>query len=408
MRRRTMIAGLPGSLVFATASRARAETAQPAAATIGVINDMSGSYSDLGGKGSLLGAQMAVEDFGGAVLGQQVRVLAADHKNQPDLASTLAGDWINRQGVTAIADGGASSAALAIQQVTASKRCIFLATGPATSDLTGVRCSPFGFHWTYDSYSLASGTAKTLARRGAKTWFFITAAYAFGHSVERDTTQLVNANGGHVLGHVLAPIGNSDFSSHLLQAKASGADVIGLAVGGGDLISAVKQAHEFGMTGGKQALAGLLTFITDVHAMGLEAAQGMVVTTSYDWEINAEMAAFAARFMARSGGRPPTMVQAGTYSGVQHYLKATAAAGTLDADAVAAKMRAMPVQDFMSKDVAIRADGRVMRTNYVVSVKSPEQSRKPWDYFSLLATIDPNDAFRSLADGHCSLVSSKT
>ena len=374
--------------------------------TIGVINDMSGSYADLGGPGSVLAAQMAVEDLGGGALGGPVRILAADHKNKPDLASSLVGNWIDNDDVNAIADGGASGAGLAIQQVTRQKHRIFLATGPATSDLTGKDCSPYGFHWTYDTAALAGGTASTLVARGGTTWFFITADYAFGHSVQRDTTALIEAAGAKVLGGVLAPLGTPDFSSYLLQAKSSGAKVVGLAVGGGDLVNAVKQAVEFGLVAGGQALAGLLTFNTDVHAIGLDAAQGLVVTTSYDWEINDDMRAFGERFMARNGGKPPSMVQAGTYSGVRHYLQAVTACGSTDPDAVAAQMRKTPLDDFMSKGATIRPDGLVMRTMYVLSVKSPVQSKRPWDYFNLLATLPADKAFPPLSASACPLLKS--
>ena len=312
-------------------------------------------------------------------------------------------DWLDRSGVTAVADGGASGAGLAIQEVTRRKKRIFLATGPATSDLTGPACSPYGFHWTYDTHALAAGTAATLLDRGGRSWFFITADYAFGTAVQRDTTALITAGGGKVLGSVRVPIGSSDFSSYLLQAQSSAADVIGLALGGEDLVNAVKQAVEFGLTRNK-ALAGLLTFNTDVVSMGQDAAQGLVVTTSYDWGIDPAMHAFGVRFMQRSGGKPPSMVQAGTYSGVAHYLKAVRAAGTIDADTVAAGMRRLPVNDFMTHDAPIRPDGLVMRSMYVVAVKPPKQSKGPWDLFTLLATIPAEKAFASMATGGCPLV----
>lgn len=403
IRRRTLIAAAPAAAGLALAKPHLAR-AQAKPVTIGVINDMSGSYADLGGPGSVVAAQMAAEDLGGTILDQPVRILSADHKNKPDLASGIVADWIDRSGVTAIADGGASGAGLAIQQVTRQKQRIFLATGPATSDLTGTACSPYGFHWTYDTAALAGGTASTLLARGGSTWYFITADYAFGHSVERDTTALVVAGGGKVLGGVKVPLGSSDFSSYLLQAKASQAKVIALAVGGGDLVDAVKQALEFGITQSGQVLAGLLTFNTDVNAMGLEAAQGLVVTCSYEWEINPDMQAFGQRFMASGGGKPPSMVQAGTYSGVSHYLKAVQAVGATDADAVAAQMRKTPLDDFMSKGATIREDGLVMRTMYVMSVKSPAESKRPWDYFQLLATLPPDKAFPPLSASTCPLL----
>jgi branched-chain amino acid transport system substrate-binding protein len=405
--RRTVLAAAPAGVELALGAFASAPPRQnsPAAVTIGIINDMSGSYADLGGPGSVLATQMAIEDLGGSVLGQPIRILTADHKNKPDLAVDLVGNWLDRSGVTVIADGGASGAGLAIQQVTRAKKRIFLATGPATSDLTGAACSPYGFHWTYDTYALAQGTASTLVARGGSTWYFITADYAFGHSVQRDTTKMVTGAGGKVLGGVLTPIGSTDFSSYLLQAQSSGAQVIALALGGGDLVNAVKQAVEFGLTKSGQVLAGLLTFNTDVNAMGLQAAQGLVVTTSYDWELNSDMHAFAERFMVRNSGKPPSMVQAGTYSGVAHYIKAVRAVGSTDADAVAAQMRATRLDDFMSKGAWIRADGLVMRTMYVLAVKSPAESKRPWDYFSELAAIPPEKAFAPLNPVACKVLS---
>ena len=396
--RRRMLAATVGLGVMGAASG----RAEEAGVVIGVINDMAGPYADLGGPGSVIAARMAVEDAGGAVLGQPIRILSADHKNRADLATQLTSDWMDRSGVTAVADGGASGAGLAIQEVARRKKRIFLATGPATSDLTGSACSPYGFHWTYDTHALAAGTAATLMARGGKSWFFITADYAFGASVQRDTTALIDAGGGKVVGSVRSPIGASDFSSYILQAQSSGADVVGLALGGEDLVNAVKQSVDFGLTKTK-ALAGLLTFNTDVAAIGQDAAQGLVVTTSYDWGIDPAMHAFGERFMARSGGKPPSMVQAGTYSGVAHYLKAVKAAGTVDADAVAGEMRKMPVNDFMTHDAPIRPDGLVMRSMYVVAVKPPKESKGPWDLFSLLATIPGETAFASMAAGKCPL-----
>ena len=404
LRRRKLLATASAGLGLLPMTRPGQARAQGTGVVIGVINDMSGPYADLGGPGSTIAARMAVEDAGGNLLGQPIQVLAADHMNKADLATSLVGDWLDRSGVTVIADGGASGTGLAIQAVTRRKKAIFLATGPATSDLTGPACSPYGFHWTYDSYALAAGTASTLVARGATTWFFITADYAFGHSVQRDTTALVNASGGKVVGSVLVPINTSDFSSQVLQAQASGAKVVALALGGGDLVDAVKQAVEFGLKKSGQQLAGLLTFNTDVKGMGLDAAQGLIVTTAYDWEINADMHAFAERFMARSGGKPPSMVQAGTYSGVAHYLKAVKATGSTDADAVATAMRKVRLDDFMSKGAWIREDNRVMRSMYVMTVKSPAESKAPWDQLSLVATIPPETAYRPLNAGGCPLV----
>jgi branched-chain amino acid transport system substrate-binding protein len=405
IRRRSIILGASIGVPAAFGAR-RPARAESGGVTIGVISDMSGPYADLGGPGSSLATQMAVEDAGGSVLGQPITVLSADHKNKPDLARVLTGEWCARGGVTAIADGGASSAGLVIQDVTRQNKRIFLAVGPATSDLTGTACSPYGFHWSYDTNALGNGTAAALVTRGGTSWFFITADYAFGTAMQRDASAVVEAAGGKVLGSVKVQIGTADFSSPLLQAKSSGAKVIALAVGGEDLVNAVKQAVEFGLVQSGTMLAGLLTYNTDVKAMGLATAQGLIITSSYDWEINPDMKVFGERFMARSGGKPPSMVQAGTYSAVAHYLKAVKATGTADADTVAARMRATKLDDFMSKGAWIRKDGLVMRDMYVLSVKSPAQSHHPWDLFNLLATVPPEKAFRPENAGGCPLVKS--
>ena len=372
---------------------------------IGVLNDMSSLYADIGGKGSVLAAQMAVEDFGGKVLDQPIEVISGDHQNKPDIGAGLARKWIDTEHVDTIVDVPTSSVALAVQEVTREKKRVFLMSGPATSDLTGKACSPYGFQWTYDTYALAHGTGGAMVKQGGDTWFFITADYAFGHALERDTSEAVKAAGGKVLGSVNVPLNTQDFSSFLLQAQASKAKVIGLANAGGDTINAIKQAAEFGIVAGGQKLAGLLVFLTDVDSLGLKTAQGLTITSAWYWDKDDASRAFAKRFMARNpNGRPPTYTQAGVYGEVLFYLKAIKAAGSDDADQVSAKMRTMKINDFMTKDGWIREDGRIMRDMYLEEVKSPQESKYPYDYFKVLATIPAEQAFRPLKDGGCPLV----
>jgi branched-chain amino acid transport system substrate-binding protein len=372
---------------------------------LGVLNDMSSLYADIGGKGSVLAAQMAVDDFGGKVLDQPIEVISGDHQNKPDIGAGLARKWIDTEHVDAIVDVPTSSVALAIQEVTRQKKRIFLMSGPASSDLTGKACSPYGFQWTYDTYALAHGTGDAMVKQGGDTWFFITADYAFGHALERDTSDAVKAAGGKVLGSVNVPLNTQDFSSFLLQAQASKAKVIGLANAGGDTINSIKQAAEFGIVAGGQKLAGLLVFLTDVDSLGLKTAQGLTITSAWYWDKDDASRAFAKRFMARNpNGRPPTYTQAGVYGEVFFYLNAIKAAGTDDADKVSAQMRSMKINDFMTKEGWIREDGRIMRDMYLEEVKSPQESKYPYDYFKVLATIPAEQAFRPLKDGGCPLV----
>ena len=348
---------------------------------------------------------MAAEDFGGKVLGAPIEVISGDHQNKPDIGAGIARQWIDTDHVDAIVDVPTSSVALAIQEITREKKRLFLMSGPASSDLTGKACSPYGFQWTYDTYALAHGTGGALVKQGGTSWFFITADYAFGHALERDTGNAVKAAGGMVLGSVRAPLNTQDFSSFLLQAQASKAKVVGLANAGGDTINSIKQASEFGIVAGGQKLAGLLVFLTDIHSIGLKTAQGLTITSAWYWDKDDASRAFAKRFMARNhNGLPPTYIQAGIYSEVAHYLKAVKAAGTDDTDKVAAQMRKMKINDFMTKDGWIREDGRVMRDMYLEEVKSPAESKYPFDYFKILATIPPEQAFRPLKDGGCPLV----
>ena len=372
---------------------------------LGVLNDMSGLYADVSGKGGVVAAQMAAEDFGGKVLGAPIEIIGGDHQNKPDVGAGLARQWIDTDHVDAIVDVPTSSVALAIQEVTREKKRIFLMSGPASSDLTGKACSPYGIHWTYDTYALAHGTGGALVKQGGDSWFFITADYAFGHALERDTGDAVKAAGGKVLGAVNAPLNTQDFSSFLLQAQASKAKVIGLANAGGDTINSIKQASEFGIVAGGQKLAGLLVFLSDIHSIGLKTAQGLTITSAWYWDKDDASRTFAKRFMARNpNGLPPTYIQAGIYTEVTFYLKAIKAAGTDDADKVVAQMRKMKINDFMTKDGWLREDGRVMRDMYLEEVKSPAELKYPFDYLKILATIPPDQAFRPLKDGNCPLV----
>jgi branched-chain amino acid transport system substrate-binding protein len=370
---------------------------------IGVLSDMSSLYSDIGGPGSVIAAKMAVADFGGKVAGKPIEIVSADHLNKPDVGSSIARQWIDQDHVDVIVDVPTSSVALAVQDVTKEKGKVFLISGAASSDLTGKSCSPTGVHWTYDTYALAHGTGGALVKQGGDSWFFLTADYAFGHALESDTTAVVKAAGGKVLGAVNVPLNNADFSSFLLQAQASKAKVIGLANAGGDTVNSIKQASEFGIVSGGQRLAGLLVFISDVNSLGLATAQGLVLTEAFYWDQNDETRAWAKRFTAESK-KVPTMVQAGVYGAVTHYLKAIEAAKSDEGKAVVAKMRELPINDFMTKNGKLREDGRVMRDMYLFQVKAPGDSKYPYDYYNQLATIPAEQAYRPLGESLCPLV----
>jgi branched-chain amino acid transport system substrate-binding protein len=370
---------------------------------IGVLTDLGGIYADLAGKGSVEAARMAAADFGGKVKGMPIEVVAADHQNKPDIASTIARQWYDVEHVDMITDLVTSSTALAVQQVAHDKNRIDMVVTAATSDLTGKACSPTGVHYAYDTYSLAKGTGGATVATGGDSWFFITADYAFGHALERDTSDFVKQAGGKVLGGVRVPMGTTDFSSFLLQAQGSQAKVIGLANAGQDTIQSIKQAVEFGITKGGQSLAGLLIFDSDVHSLGLATAKGLVLTTGFYWDRTDETRAFGKRFFEKLGVMP-TMAHAGTYSAVLHYLKAIDAAGSDEALAVMAKMRELPVNDFFAKNGKLREDGRMVHDMYLVQVKAPEESKYPWDYFKILKTIPGEQAFRPLAESECPLV----
>jgi branched-chain amino acid transport system substrate-binding protein len=370
---------------------------------IGVLNDMSSLYSDATGKGSLTAAQMAVEDFGGKVQGNPIEVISADHQNKPDVGSTIARTWYDTDKVDVIVDVPTSSVALAIQQITRERNRVFLISGAGASDLTGPACSPNGIHWTYDTYALSNVAGKAMVARGENSWFFLTADYAFGQSLERDAAAIVKANGGQVLGAVHHPLNTQDFSSFLIQAQASKAKVVALANAGGDTQNAIKQAYEFGLQRQGQKLLALLLNITDVHSLGIEAAQGMIATEGFYWDMDDASRAFSKRFLEKAN-HMPTMIQAGVYSAVTHYLKSVDAAGTDEAKAVIARMKAMPINDFFAKNGYIREDGRMVHDMYLVQVKSPTESKGEWDLYKVLATVRGDNAYRSLADGGCPLV----
>jgi branched-chain amino acid transport system substrate-binding protein len=372
---------------------------------LGLLSDMSGPYRDVGGPGNRVAAEMAVEDFGGEVLGRKIEVLQADEQNKPDLASAIAREWLDEKKVDALADGSASSTGLAIQQLCRDKKKLYMATGPATSDMTGKFCSPTGMQFCYDTYALAHGTGSALAKTGGKKWFFITADYAFGYALESDTIAAVEAAGGTVLGKVRAPLGTADFSSYLVQAQASGADVIGLANAGTDTQNCVKQAAEFGLTKTVK-LATLLMQISDALSLGQKTTEGLVFTTSFYWNLTPATRDWSARWIKKMGtpDRVPGMLHASNYCATTHWLKAIKAAGTADPEAVIAKMKATKINDFYNKEVTIRADGKVEHEMYLWQVKPPSPQQAKNDILKLLNTTPGNEAWRPIAEGHCPFI----
>jgi branched-chain amino acid transport system substrate-binding protein len=368
---------------------------------IGILNDQSGVYADYGGKWSLEAAKMAVEDFGGEVLGHKIEIVSADHQNKPDLAVSIARKWYDVDGVDMITELTTSSVALAVQDLSKEKKKIDIVVGAATSRITGDACQPYGFHWAYDTHALAVGTGGALVKAGGDTWFFLTADYAFGYALEKDTTEIVQASGGKVLGSVRHPLNSSDFSSFLLQAQASKAKVIGLANAGLDTANSIKQASEFGIVAGGQKLAGLLLTLAEVHGLGLKAAQGLVLTEAYYWDRDDASRGFAERFFKRTN-RMPNMIQAGTYSATLSYLKAVKAAGTKDTEAVTKKLKELPVDDAFAKGKVL-ANGRFVHDLYLFEVKKPEESKKPWDYYKLISTVPGDKAFPTAAESGCPL-----
>jgi branched-chain amino acid transport system substrate-binding protein len=392
------------ALAFAALFGAAAQ-AEDISVKIGVLTDFSGLYTDDTGLGSLAAAKMAVQDFDPAAHGMKVEIVSADHQNKPDLGSSIARQWFDVDHVDAIVDVPTSSVALAVNEVVREKNKVFLVSGAAISDLTGPKCSPNTVHWTYDTWMLANSTGKSLVKSGGDTWFFLTADYAFGHALERDTTAVIKANGGQVLGAVAHPLSTQDFSSFLLQAQTSKAKIIGLANAGGDTINAIKQGAEFGIQAGGQHFAALLFYVADVQALGLKVAQGLVLTETFYWDMNDGTRAWTKRWQAERPGKFPNMNQAGSYAATLHYLKAVAALkSTTDGKAVVAKMKDIPTDDPLFGKGYIRADGRKIHPAYLFEVKSPEESKYPGDLYKLRATIPAEEAFRPLKDGNCPMV----
>jgi branched-chain amino acid transport system substrate-binding protein len=369
---------------------------------IGVLNDQSGVYADFGGKWSVEAAKMAIEDFGGSVLGQKIELVAADHQNKVDLATAIARRWYDAEGVDMITDLGNSSIALAVQQIAGEKKKIDIVVASATSAITGAACTPYGFHWAFDTHALAVSTGGALVKTGADSWFFITVDYAFGHALEKDTSDVITASGGKVLGHVLYPLNTPDFSSFLLQAQSSKAKIAALANAGQDSVNSIKQAAEFGIGAGGQRLAALLLTLAEVHGLGLQAAQGLVLTESYYWDLNDRTREFGERFFKRTG-RMPNMIQAGVYSATLQYLKAVKAAGTKDAVAVAKKLKELPVDDAFTAHGTVQANGRMVSDLYLFQVKKPSESKGDWDYYKLLATVPGDTAYPTAANSGCPL-----
>jgi branched-chain amino acid transport system substrate-binding protein len=371
---------------------------------IGVLTDHSGGFAYLVGKHSVEATQMAIDDFGGKVLGKPIVAVTADHQNKADIATALSRKWFETEGVDAVTDIAGSAVALATQEVARTRSKILLVSGAATTELTGKACSATTTQWSYDTYSFAKGTASQMTKQGENSWFFLTSDYAFGHSLQNDASHFVEANGGKVLGSVRFPFGTPDFSSFVLQAQASKANVVGLAMSGADLLNAIKQAREFRLVQSGHTLASLVIYINDIEGLGLDVAQGMTLTTSFYWDMNDETRTWAKRFMERSGGFIPNLITAGTYASVLHYLKAVQAAGTDEGQAVAAKMREIPVNDFYNKNVEIRPDGRVLHRNFLMKVKSPSDSKYRGDYYKVMAEMSGTESYRPLAESQCPLV----
>jgi branched-chain amino acid transport system substrate-binding protein len=367
---------------------------------IGVLTDMSSTYSDLAGNGSVVAAEMAIEDFGGSAAGAPIELVSADHQNKADIAANKARQWGDSEQVDVFAELVTTSVALAVFEIAKQQNKLALVSGAASSPLTSDACIPTGIHWTYNTRALAVGTGSAVVKEGGDSWYFLTADYAFGESLQRDVAAVVEAEGGTVVGSIKHPFPSSDFSSFVLQAQASGAKVVGLANAGADTVNAIKAANEFGLVAAGQSIAALLTFITDIHALGLDTAQGIQLTTGFYWDLNDETRAWSQRFNEKTGSMP-TMVQAGVYSSVLHYLKAVDAAGTDDTDAVLAKMREMPVDDFFAKGGEVRSDGRMVHDMYLARVKSPADSAGPWDYYDILRTIPGEEAFGPLSESNC-------
>lgn len=370
---------------------------------IGVLTDMAGVTADITGKGSVIAAELAVLELGGNVLGKPIQILAADHQHKADVGTNIARQWIDVDKVDALVDIPNSAVALAVQSLAREKKRIVMFSGAGTTALTNEQCSPYGFHWTYDTYGVSHGTASAVVKAGGTSWFMLASDYAFGHQLQKDATEVVEANGGKVVGAVRHPLNNADFSSFLLRAQASGAKVIGIANAGNDTVNAIKQAGEFGVAEQGQSLAALIFFLQDVHSLSLKATQGTYLTTASYWDLDESSRAWSKQFMQRTG-MMPSMLHAGVYGSVLHYLKAIKQAGTDDPDKVAAAMRAMPINDAFTKDAHIRADGRVLREMYLARVKKPADSKAPWDYFEIVRKIAPEETVWPLSDSKCAAV----
>jgi branched-chain amino acid transport system substrate-binding protein len=393
-----LVSLLPGGSGFAE------QAGQPL--KIGILSDFSSVYSDIGGMGNVEASKMAIEEFGGSMFGAPIELLTADPQNKPETAASIVRKWYENEGVDVIIDMPTSATALAGMELSKQFEKIMIVTDAASSDITGKSCSPYTAHWTYDTYANAHTVGGAIVKNGGDSWFFITADYVFGHSIERDTGEVVKAAGGKVLGSVRHPLNTADFSSYLLQAQSSKAKIIGLANGGGDTINAIKQAGEFGIVAGGQNLAAIVMFISDVHSLGLKLAHGLIITEAYYWDLNDRTREFGKRFFERMK-RMPTMNQAATYSATLHYLKAVQAAGTRETKPVMAKMRATPVRDAFTDNGVLREDGRMVHSMFLFEVKKPEESKAPWDYYKVLAEVPPDQAFRPLNEGGCPLVKQK-
>ncbi|KRP88092.1 ABC transporter permease [Bradyrhizobium pachyrhizi] len=377
--------------------------AQQAPLKIGVLTDFQSVYSDIGGAGNVEATKMAIEEFGGSMFGKPIELVTADALNKADVAATITRKWYEAENVDMIIDLPTSATALAGMEMSKQFEKIMIVTDAASSDITGKSCSPYTLHWTYDTYANAHTVGSAIVKNGGDTWFFITADYLFGHSIERDTGDVVRAAGGKVLGSARHPLNTPDFSSFLLQAQASKAKIIGMANGGADTINTIKQASEFGIVAGGQNLAGIVMFISDIHSLGLKLAQGLIITEAYYWDLNDRTRAFGKRFFERMK-RMPTMNQAATYSATLHYLNAVKAAGTKETKPVLAKMRATPVRDAFTDNGVVREDGRMVHSMFLFEVKKPEESKAPWDYYKVLAEVPGDQAFRPLKDGGCPLI----
>jgi branched-chain amino acid transport system substrate-binding protein len=389
----------PGSGAASTTSTSNGKV------VIGVLSDMSGLYADLAGQGSVVAAQMAVDDFGGTVAGLPIEIVSADHQNKPDVGSSIVREWYDTRNVDVIVDTPTSSVALAVSDLTRAKNKVFLASGPGSSDLTGAKCSPNTIHWTYDTWALANAAGREIVKNGGDTWFFLATDYKFGADLERDVSKVVEASGGKVLGDIRHPLNTPDFSSFLLQAQSSKAKIIGLANAGGDTINAIKQAAEFGIVAKGQQLAGLLVFISDINALGLPIAHGLILSESFYWDRDDQTRAWSQKFAAKHKGAMPTMVQAGVYSSVLHYLKTVAELKSAkDGKAVVAKMEAMPTDDPLFGKGTIDANGRKRHAMYVYEVKTPAESKGKWDYYKLIREVPADQAFRAPADSGCPLL----